>query len=603
MRFSAWPSVTNPWRDLVEEAQHIDKAGYNTLYIGDHFMHNREDNLGPFMESWSCLAGLAALTANVRLGTLVTGNTYRNPGVLAKQVAQVDVISNGRVTLGMGAGWQQNEHVAYGIPYPDVPERLRRLNESVQIIRSLFEHERTSFDGKYYHFDNAPLAPKPVQPHLPILVGGGGEKVTLRIVAKYADAWNFPGSPEMFAGKVAVLKEHCERVDRDPKTITKVGTMMVGFGEPIGGGRPDPQGWHIVENVSGLDRRHRALRRSRRRRDHLPLQPRPPARRAQRDAVRLHARRRANSSRSLAMTIEKASIRGDDQDRSRQHTHPLRRRRPRARRSAHRRRRPAAADRARHQPHRRRRQLRRRGAARRRLDGEHRDRFFLATKTGERTYKAARDQIKQSLKRLKVDHVDLIQLHNLTDPNEWEVAMGPGGALEAAVEAKEQGLARFIGVTGHGVIAPSIHKRSLERFDFDSVLLPYNYPMMQNPTYAADFEALLAVCAERGVAVQTIKGITLGPWGERERNAATWYEPLRDQADIDTAVHWVLGRPGVFLNTVGDVTILPKVLDAASRYASRPSDADMQTLVERRSMTPFFVLADRSVRENARRTG
>ena len=220
---------------------------------------------------------------------------------------------------------------------------------------------------------------------------------------------------------------------------------------------------------------------------------------------------------------------------------------------------------------------------------EHRDRFFLATKTGERTYAAARDQIKQSLERLKVDHVDLIQLHNLTDPNEWEIAMGRGGALEAAIEAKEQGLARFIGVTGHGVIAPSIHKRSRERFPFDSVLLPYNYPMMQNPTYAADFEALLALCAERGVAVQTIKGITLGPWGERERNAATWYEPLRDQADIDTAVHWVLGRPGVFLNTVGDVTILPKVLDAASRYKNLPSDAEMKTLIERRSMTPFFV--------------
>jgi len=218
----------------------------------------------------------------------------------------------------------------------------------------------------------------------------------------------------------------------------------------------------------------------------------------------------------------------------------------------------------------------------------HRDRFFLATKTGERTYEAARDQIKRSIERLQVDHVDLIQLHNLTDPAQWETAMGPGGALEA-IEAKEQGLTRFIGVTGHGVIAPSIHLRSLDRFPFDSVLAPYNFPMMQNPQYVRDFEALASACDERGVALQTIKAITLGPWGEKEHNANTWYEPLREADAIDTAVHWVLGRPGVFLNTVGDVTILPRVLDAAQRAGSRPSDAELQALVERQSMTPFFV--------------
>ncbi len=218
----------------------------------------------------------------------------------------------------------------------------------------------------------------------------------------------------------------------------------------------------------------------------------------------------------------------------------------------------------------------------------HRDRFFLATKTGARTYGAARDQIKRSIERLQVDHVDLIQLHNLTDPAQWETAMGPGGALEA-IEAKEQGLTRFIGVTGHGVIAPSIHLRSLDRFPFDSVLAPYNFPMMQNPQYVRDFEALASACDERGVALQTIKAITLGPWGEKEHNANTWYEPLREADAIDTAVHWVLGRPGVFLNTVGDVTILPRVLDAAQRAGSRPSDAELQALVERQSMTPFFV--------------
>ena len=219
----------------------------------------------------------------------------------------------------------------------------------------------------------------------------------------------------------------------------------------------------------------------------------------------------------------------------------------------------------------------------------YRDRFFLATKTGERTYAAARDQIKTSLERLQVDYVDLIQLHNLTDPEQWEVAMGPGGALEAAIEARDAGLARFIGVTGHGVIAPSIHLRSLQRFPFDSVLAPYDYPMMQNPQYAADFEALVAEVQRRGIAFQAIKSITMGPWGDKEHTANTWYEPLRDRQDIITAVHWVLGRPGFFLNTVADVTLLPIVLEAAATFERRPTDAEMDALVSRASMTPFFV--------------
>ena len=220
---------------------------------------------------------------------------------------------------------------------------------------------------------------------------------------------------------------------------------------------------------------------------------------------------------------------------------------------------------------------------------EHRSRFFLATKTGERTYQAARDGIRRSLERLRVDQVDLIQLHNLTDPAEWEVAMGPGGALEAAIEARQEGLARFIGVTGHGTIAPSIHLRSLERFAFDSVLLPYNFVMMQNPSYAADFETLVGRCQERGVAVQAIKSITAGPWNEKPRSRATWYEPLEEQADIDRAVHWLLGRPGIFLNTAGDVNLLPRVLDAAARFQRRPSDDEMRAMVARQEMTPLFV--------------
>ncbi len=220
---------------------------------------------------------------------------------------------------------------------------------------------------------------------------------------------------------------------------------------------------------------------------------------------------------------------------------------------------------------------------------QHRTDVFLATKTGERTYQPAFDQIRRSLERLRVDQVDLIQLHNLVDPMEWETALGPGGALEAAIRAREEGLVRFIGVTGHGLTVAAMHSRSLEQFDFDTVLLPYNYPMMQNPKYAADFEELVARCQERAVAVQTIKAVTRAPWGNRTQTAATWYEPLRDPDAIDSAVHWVLGRPGMFLNTVGDIAVLPQVLDAVDRFRERPSDEAMQTIAEKQSLEPLFV--------------
>ncbi len=220
----------------------------------------------------------------------------------------------------------------------------------------------------------------------------------------------------------------------------------------------------------------------------------------------------------------------------------------------------------------------------------HRQDFFLATKTGERTYQAAREQIRRSLERMRVDYVDLIQLHNLVDPAEWETAMGEEGALRAAIEAREEGLVRFIGVTGHGVTAPRMHLKSLERFDFDSVLLPCNYLMMKNPQYAADFEALLKVARERNVAVQTIKSLAVGPWGDKPRARSTWYEPLEDQADIDRAVHWLLGRqPQVFLNTSGDIHLLPRILDAASRFREAPSDEEMEAMVARLGMQPLFV--------------
>jgi aryl-alcohol dehydrogenase-like predicted oxidoreductase len=217
----------------------------------------------------------------------------------------------------------------------------------------------------------------------------------------------------------------------------------------------------------------------------------------------------------------------------------------------------------------------------------HREEFFLATKTGERTYDGAKANIEKSLERLQTDHVDLLQLHNLVDEDEWETAMSPGGALDAAVEAKKDGKTRFIGVTGHGVTVAAMHLRSLERFPFDSVLLPYNYAMMQNEQYAADFERLLSVCQERGIAVQTIKGITRAPWGEREHTTTTWYEPFTDQADIDRAAHYVLGCPNVFLNTASDVTLLPKILDAAARFERAPTDTEMQALASR-EMAPLF---------------
>ena len=220
----------------------------------------------------------------------------------------------------------------------------------------------------------------------------------------------------------------------------------------------------------------------------------------------------------------------------------------------------------------------------------HRDKFFLATKTEKRTYQGAKEELHKSLERMQTDHVDLWQMHILVDPDEWETAMGPGGALEAFIEAREQGLTRFLGVTGHGTTVADMHLKSLERFDFDSVLLPYNLTMMQNETYAAGFAKLMTVCAEKNVAVQTIKALSRGPWGDKPKTHNTWYEPFTTQADIDLAVQWTLARPGVFLNTVGDTTLLPMVLDAASRFDTAVSQtttitAQMQNI----DMEPLFV--------------
>src|SRR6266704_198042 len=220
---------------------------------------------------------------------------------------------------------------------------------------------------------------------------------------------------------------------------------------------------------------------------------------------------------------------------------------------------------------------------------QHRAHFYLATKSDARTAKEAKEELHRSLERMRVDYVDLWQLHNLVDPIEWDTALSPGGAIEAAVEAMAQGLIRAVGVTGHGLQIAATHRRSLERFDFDAVLLPYNYITMQKPYYAENFNALLSTCQERNVAVQTIKSIAYRPWMGREHTRTTWYTPLEDQKDIDMAVHWVLKQPGIFLNTVGDIALLPKVLDAANRFQAGPSGEDMQAMVTRLNMEPLFV--------------
>ena len=221
---------------------------------------------------------------------------------------------------------------------------------------------------------------------------------------------------------------------------------------------------------------------------------------------------------------------------------------------------------------------------------KHRNDFFIATKTRSRSRQGALANLKRSLKRLRVDYIDLWQMHGLTNPAGWEKAMGPAGALEAFIEARDQGLVRFLGVTGHGTKVPAMHKRSLERFDFDTVLLPYNYVLMQNPCYAADFNELVRLCQTRNVAVQTTKSIARRPWGRRPRTYNTYfYEPLETQEAIDKSVHWALGFPDSFLITAGDLQLLPKVLDAANRFEKRPSDIEMSAISDEFDIQPIFL--------------
>ncbi len=221
----------------------------------------------------------------------------------------------------------------------------------------------------------------------------------------------------------------------------------------------------------------------------------------------------------------------------------------------------------------------------------HRQRFFLATKTGERDYAGARDGIARSLERLRTDHVDLIQLHALYHPDEWERALSPGGALEACVEARAQGRVRFIGVTGHGWTVAAMHRRSLERFDFDSILLPWNWFAAQHATYAPDFERTVRLAEQRKTAVQTIKGVARGPWAAgATKDRSTWYQPLEAMDDIRPAVHWLLSRRGIFLLSAGDVGILPLVLKAASEPVVPPAAEIMAALSARTGLASIFGL-------------
>lgn len=227
MRFSVWPGPMQTWDSVRALARHAENTGWDGAWFADHFMANAENPGGDTLECWSIIAALAVAVPRLRLGTLVCGNTYRHPAVLANQAAAVDIISGGRFTFGIGAGWQRNEHERYGIPFPPTRERLERLDEACRVIKALTTQERTDFSGRYYSLEGAPLDPKPVQDPLPLLVGGGGEKVTLRIAAEHADAWNTWGDPEVMRHKIEVLDGHCEEVGRDPSTIERSANAFV----------------------------------------------------------------------------------------------------------------------------------------------------------------------------------------------------------------------------------------------------------------------------------------------------------------------------------------------------------------------------------------
>ena len=231
MRFSIWLETEQTWDDLLGSAEHAERTGWDGVWVADHFMPNGERSQAPRLEAWTTIAGVGACLDRARIGVLVTGNTYRHPAVLAKMAATVDRISEGRLVLGLGAGWQQNEHEAYGIDLPSVSERLARLEEACQVIRLLHSQERSNFEGRFYQLVDAPCEPKPLQQPLPLLVGGSGEKVTMRIAAKYADEWNCWGLPELIEQKSQVLSRHCLELGRDPSSIKRSAQALIYLSE------------------------------------------------------------------------------------------------------------------------------------------------------------------------------------------------------------------------------------------------------------------------------------------------------------------------------------------------------------------------------------
>ncbi|MCO5202003.1 MAG: LLM class F420-dependent oxidoreductase [Chloroflexi bacterium] len=267
MRFGFWPGPNNSWNDTLALAKHAEAGGWHGVWYADHFMPNAEDTSGPTSECWTTLAALAASVPRIRLGALVTGNTYRHPAVLAKMAANVDNISGGRCVLGLGAGWQENEHRAYGINFSTLGGRMNRFEEACQVVTGLFSNEQTTFAGKHYQLTDAPLAPKPVQKPLPLLIGGGGEQRTLRIAAKYANEWNVWGTPEVLKHKGGILDQYCREIGRDPKAIahSAQGMLMLtddaamvermkAAGRPVIGGN-GPQVRALVEQYAeaGVD--------------------------------------------------------------------------------------------------------------------------------------------------------------------------------------------------------------------------------------------------------------------------------------------------------------------------------------------------------------
>mgnify|MGYP001216376853 CR=1 FL=1 len=231
MRISFWPSSRHSWQEIQSLAAHVEAGGWDGFWLADHFMPNHEDVSRPCHEVFTLLSAVAATVPRIRVGSMVASNTYRHPAVLANMAASLDHVSQGRLVLGLGAGWQENEHHAYGLELYTLGERLRRLEEACQVVRDLFEQERSNFAGRYYQLDDAPLEPKPVQAHVPLMIGASGEKVSLGIVARQADEWNTWGDVDMFTHKASVLDRHCEVANRDPADIDRSVAVLIRYAE------------------------------------------------------------------------------------------------------------------------------------------------------------------------------------------------------------------------------------------------------------------------------------------------------------------------------------------------------------------------------------